>query len=68
MAERVAELKQAYREKETDVKRSVRQDKRQLLDRKATQAEEAARTRDSRTLYQISKSLGGDGRWVEKAQ
>ena len=51
-------LRQQYREKEAEVKRSVRRDKRCHLRQQAREAEEAAQRKDTRTLYQIGKSLG----------
>ena len=51
--------RQEYGGKDKEVKASVRRDKRRFLDEKAEEAEEAARNFDSRTLFQISKELGG---------
>ena len=51
-------LKGQYKEKDGEVKKSVRLDKRRFMEGKAAEAEEAAGRGDSRTLYQISKSLG----------
>ena len=51
-------LMEEYKEKEKEVKRSVREDKRRFVEKKAMEAESAARVGDSRTLFQISKTLG----------
>ena len=48
-----------YKEKSRQVKNSARKDKRQFLDNKAYEAEEAARQGDTRTLYRITRELAG---------
>ena len=57
-----------YKEKDVEVKRSVRLDKRNFVDRKAAEVEEAARNQDSRMLFQISKNLGRRKRFGEQGQ
>jgi DNA polymerase III alpha subunit (gram-positive type) len=54
--------KEEYNEKDIKVKRSVREVKRNYLDRLATEAEEAALRNNTRKLYQISKSLENKGK------
>ena len=49
-----------YMEKDREVKRQVRSDKRQLVDDIATQAEESARHQNMRILYGITKKLCND--------
>ena len=62
------EWKQQYSEKEKEVKTRVRRDKRRYMDEKASEAEEAAKVNDSRTLFQISKELSKRGNFVSKGQ
>jgi hypothetical protein len=51
------EVAEEYRAKDKEVKKSVRSDKRSFLDKMAGEAEEAAKVNDTRTLFQISRSL-----------
>ena len=48
-----------YKEKDQAVKRGARQDKRDFVDKLATEAQEAAEKGDSRTVYRITKTLTG---------
>jgi hypothetical protein len=52
------ELKVQYRNKDNEVKSCVRKDVRNYVDRRAAEAEQAAKSHNSRALFQISKSLG----------
>ena len=49
-----------YREKDKQVKTSVRRNKRQYVERLATEAEAAAEPKDMKTVYQITRKLRGD--------
>ena len=51
------QLRVKYVEKNREVKRSTRADKRRWLDNIASQAEEAARGQHMKTLYGLTKSL-----------
>ena len=53
------DLQQQYRAKDRAVKKSARQDKRNYIENKAGEAEEAAKINDSRKLYNITRSLSG---------
>ena len=55
-------LQDLYREKDREIKRQVRSDKRQWVDDNATQVEEAARHQNMRTLYGLTKKLCNDER------
>ena len=60
-SERIKALKRsAYREKDKEVKRSVRADKRRWMKNKATDAENAAKLNQMGTLYKITKQLCND--------
>ena len=48
-----------YSEKNTEVKRSCRNDKRQMMDEIATEAEQAARMNDMKKVYEITRRLAG---------
>ena len=52
-------ITEMYREKNRAVKRSAKKDKRNYLEDKATEAQEAAAVGDSRTLYKITRQLTG---------
>jgi hypothetical protein len=52
------ELKVQYRNKDNEVKSCIRRDKRNYVDRRAAKAEQAAKSHNSRALFQISQSLG----------
>lgn len=56
---RKEQLSKSYREKDKDVKKSVRKDKRTRMEKNATKAEEAARKGDMRELYKITKLMAG---------
>ena len=56
------DLQQQYRAKDKAVKKSARQDKRNYIENKAREAEEAAKVNDSRKLYNITRSLQGKTR------
>ena len=49
-----------YREKDKQVKTSTKRDKRQYVERLATEAEAAAERVDMKTVYQITRKLSGD--------
>ena len=49
-----------HRDKDIQVKTSVRRDKRQYVERLATEAEAAAERRDMRTVHKITRKLCGD--------
>ncbi|XP_065584387.1 uncharacterized protein LOC136043406 [Artemia franciscana] len=51
--------KQIYKEKDKEVKKSARKDKRQFLEKKAALAEEADRKGDSKTLYRLTNEMVG---------
>ena len=51
--------KQLYKEKDKEVKKSARKDKRQILEKKAALAEEAARKGDSKTVYRLTNEMVG---------
>ncbi|CAH1266795.1 Hypp3576 [Branchiostoma lanceolatum] len=55
------ETKHQYRDLDRQVKKSCRTDKRQWLEKKSSEAEEAAKKNDSRTLYRIVRELTGTG-------
>jgi len=57
--ERVREAQMAYSEKDKEVKQRCKRDKKDWLDKKATEAEEAARRNDSKKLYRVIKELSG---------
>ena len=60
-SERIKALKgSAYREKDREVKGSVRTDKRRWMKNKATDAEKAAKLNQMGTLYKIIKQLCND--------
>ena len=48
-----------YNEKKKEVKKSVRKDKRDIVNKLATEAQEAADKNDQRTLYEITRRLAG---------
>ncbi|KAM9354321.1 uncharacterized protein KZ484_012474 isoform 1-T2 [Pholidichthys leucotaenia] len=50
---------EAYRQKNNDVKKSVRKDKREYADSLAQEAQSAAERGDTRTVYKITKTLTG---------
>ena len=52
-------LKRTYSEQDKEVKKSAKKDKKDYIERLATDAEEAAARQDMGTLYRISKSLSG---------
>ncbi len=56
---REEQLRQEYKEKDRQVKRSARKDKRDYVDNLADQAEVAARNGNSKELYKITKLLSG---------
>ena len=60
----MVELQHRYAEKNREVKRRVRQDKRTYIEGKAEDAElpVAARKGDSRLFYKITKKLSGNTR------
>lgn len=49
-----------YREKDKEVKKSARIDKRTYTDKLAQRAQRAAEMKDMKTVYQITKKLRGD--------
>ena len=49
-----------YRDKNKQVKRSARNDKRQYVEQLAEKAERAAEQKDMRTVYQITRKLQGN--------
>ena len=49
-----------YRDKNKQVKRSARNDKRQYVEQLAEKAEKAAEQKDMRTVYQITRKLQGN--------
>ena len=51
------DLQEQYKAKNKAVKKSARQDKRNYIENKAKEAEEAAKVNDSRKLYNITRSL-----------
>ena len=53
-------LEDEYRERDKNVKRKARRDKRAFVDKLAISAEEASQMGDVRTLYNITKKLAGD--------
>ena len=55
---KLEQLKEDYRNKNREVKRNARRDKRKFHEDLATEAEEAANTLDLKTLYNITKKLG----------
>ena len=55
-------LQDLYREKDREIKRQVRNDKRQWMGDIAIQAQEAARHQNMRTLYGLTKKLCNDNR------
>lgn len=57
LKERAAAL---YREKDKEVKKSARKDKRIYTDKLAERAQRAAEMKDMKTVYQITKKLRGD--------
>ena len=50
-------LKERYRDKDTEVKRSAREDKRKWVDELAQEAEMAAENGRSKKMYSITKKL-----------
>ena len=57
--EQRAQASETYREKNRDVKKSVRKDKRDYTDSLAREAQTAAEKGDTRTVYKITKQLTG---------
>ena len=57
--EKLDHLKNEYRIKDKEVKRRCKNDKKQYIERKATEAEEAAKLGDTKLLYRIVKDLSG---------
>ena len=53
-------LEDEYRERDKNVKRKARRDKRSFVDKLAISAEGASQMGDMRTLYNITKKLAGD--------
>ena len=53
-------LSREYSQKDKEVKRSTRVDKRTYIENLAEDAEAAARRKDMKSLYQITKKLKGD--------
>ena len=53
-------LQNEYKEIDKSVKRKTRRDKRAYIDKLAENAEVAANTGNTRTLYAITKKLSGD--------
>ena len=51
------QLRAKYAEKNKEVKRSIKSDKRKWLNNIASQAEEAARSQHMKTLYALTKTL-----------
>ena len=63
MSERVkGQLKQKYSELDKEVKQLTKKDRIEYVEDLASEAEEAARRQDLRTLYKITKSLNGNVR------
>ena len=61
MSERVkGQLKQKYSELDKEVKELTKKDRIEFVEDLASEAEEAARRQDLRTLYKITKSLNGN--------
>jgi len=59
-------VQKEYRQKDKEVKRSARQDKRAYVEKLAEAAEVAARRKDFKTVYKISKKLSGrDGHQLD---
>ena len=56
-----------YRCKDKEVKKSMRQDKRKWVDHLAMEAEEAARNRRMKEVYDITKTLSNDERKTTNA-
>ena len=54
-----ARAQQEYTEADREVKRSIRQDKRDFIDNLARQAEEAAGQRNLKELYSVTRKLAG---------
>ena len=48
-----------YRSKDKEVKKSARKDKKDYVEKITTEAEEAARKRDMKTVYQTIKTIAG---------
>jgi hypothetical protein len=55
----VTEVAAAYRSKDKEVKSRCRADKTQWFEKTLTEAEEAAKRQDTKTLYRIVKALSG---------
>ena len=53
------QLKDIYSTQDKEVKKSARQDKKDLVEKLAQDAEEAAKKQDMGTLYRITKTLSG---------
>ena len=57
-SERVkGQLRKKYREKDREVKRSLKADKKKWLEEIASEAEEAARSQHMKTLYGLTRKL-----------
>ena len=56
------QLNEEYKEKDTEVKRHIRADKRNFINNIAEQAEEAAYHQNMRTLYALTKKLSNDAK------
>ena len=53
------ELNQQYASLDKKVKKSCKKDKKAFIEKKETEAEEAAKKNDSKTLFKIVKELTG---------
>ena len=51
------QLRTKYKNKDKEVKKSIKADKKKWLDKIATKAEEAARSQHMKTLYELTKTL-----------
>ena len=56
-------LRNEYREKDKEVQRHIRADKKKFINNIAEQAEEAAYHQNMRTLYTLTKKLNNDGKF-----
>nr|KAG5695112.1 hypothetical protein BaRGS_017211 [Batillaria attramentaria] len=61
-----AKAQEEYTAADTEVKRSIRKDKRDYIDNLASQAEEAARQGNLKDLYQVTKKLAGKFQQTDK--
>ena len=58
--EELEQCKTEYRQKDKEVKQRCKRDKRQYIELRAQEAEDAAKAGDSKTLYRIVKDLSGN--------